>query len=231
MQQSQYGDSPIINEKITTTVLSPIRTGDQFFMTAEAKIGAMLNAFAEPQLFITLTFSEWWPDYICILADTGNRDPTPSNRPWEAITYYYRRLQNLKDKFLRKEHLSGFGWLREWVERHEFQQRGAIHTHSLYWISESIEDMISREFIRADVPDETVEPELFELVQRHQIYRCSLQLYCRHLRDTDIKCTKGFPADLSQTTFQRPGDLRYTYKRLTDRDRWVVPYLPRLPLL
>ena len=91
--------------------------------------------------------------------------------------------------------------------------------------------MISREFIRADVPDETVEPELFELVQRHQLHRCSPQLCRRHLRDTDIKCTKGFPADLSQTTFQRPGDLRYTYKRLTDGDRWVVPYSPRLLLL
>jgi hypothetical protein len=231
LQQSQYGDGPIINEMITTTVPSSIRTGDQFFITAEAKIGAMLNAFAEPQLFVTLTFSEWWPDYMRILADTGNRDPTPSNRPWEAITYYYRRLQNLKDKFLRKEHLSGFGRLREWVERHEFQQRGAIHTHSLYWVSESIEAMIGREFIRADVPDETAEPELFELVQRHQIHRCSTQLCRRRLQHTDIKCTKGFPAELSNTTFQRPEDLRYTYKRLRDADRWVVPYSPRLLLL
>lgn len=54
------------------------------------------------------------------MADTSDRNSAPSDRPWEAIMYYYRGIQTLKDKFLRKEHLSGFGRLREGVERHEF---------------------------------------------------------------------------------------------------------------
>jgi hypothetical protein len=91
----------------------------------------MLKVKGMPILFLTVTFSEAWKNYQNILKYQDNRDTIPSNRPWEAINYYYERWLNLKRYFLRKSHLSGYGHLEEMIERHEFQLRGAIHTHSL----------------------------------------------------------------------------------------------------
>ena len=230
LQQSNYSANMILNESITRIVPASIRTGDEFFINAEAKIRAMIRGFGYPHLFITLTFSEGWKSYLQLLRTTGNLDPLPSNRPWEAVQFYYRRYQNLKDKLLRNRKLSGFGAMREFAERHEFQQRGAIHTHSLLWVQKPLSDLISEEFIRADLPDATTEPELHQLVIRHQIHTCSGQL-CRKDCNDAIQCRKGFPADLSSHTHQKAGELRFTYKQLNDADRWVVPYAPRILLI
>jgi hypothetical protein len=220
----------ILNKRITNIIPASICTGDEFFINAEAKIRAMIRGFGYPHLFVTLTFSEGWKSYLQLLRTTGNQDPLPSNRPWEAVQYYYRRYQNLKDKLLRNKRLNGFGALQEFVERHEFQQRGAIHTHSLLWVQRSMEDLISEDFIRADVPDAENEPELHQLVMRHQIHTCSQQL-CRKDCNNALQCRKGFPADLSHQTHQKAGELRFTYKRQNEEDRWVVPYAPRILLI
>ena len=45
IQQSQYGDGPIINEVITTTVLSSIRTGDQFFYNCRGEDRSHVECF------------------------------------------------------------------------------------------------------------------------------------------------------------------------------------------
>ena len=95
------------------------------------------------------------------------------------------------------------------VERHEFQQHGAIHTHSVLWTEKSIEALIAEDFIRADIPDPIREPRLHHLVMQHQIHRCDRNL-CG-LRRYDNCCTKGFPAELSERTYQRPHELRFIY--------------------
>ena len=116
------------------------------------------------------------------------------------------------------------------MERHEFQLRAAIHTHSLLWTEKSIDQLIAEDFIRADIPDPIEEPLLYHLVIQHQIHQCRQDL-CGGNAVDDNRCTKGFPAELSEKTYQRPHELRYTYKRLKEEDRWVVPYSPRLLLL
>lgn len=45
------------------------------------------------------------------------------------------------------------------------------------------------------------------------------------------QCRKGFPAPLSSRTYQEEGNLRCTYKRVSETDQWVVPYNAKLLLL
>ena len=92
LQQSIYGPWSVINEKLTTSIPYFIRTGSSYFIENERKVKAMLGAYGIPSLFITLTFSEQWPAYQKIIASTGSKNTLPSDRPWEAIQYYYKCL-------------------------------------------------------------------------------------------------------------------------------------------
>src|SRR2546430_12892168 len=190
----------------------------------------MIKARENPTLFLTLTFSEAWQHYRLILANQGCQDTLPSNRPWDAVNYYYERWLNLKRHFLRKPQISGYGTLQEMIERHEFQLRAAIHTHSLLWTQRTIDELIAEDYIRADLPDPILEPELHTLVQQNQIHSCANHS-CRLGRRDDEPCRKGFPASLEPRTYHQDGELRYRYKRLKEADRWVVPYCPRILLL
>src|SRR5271168_3082855 len=230
LQQSTYGPWSVINEKLTTTMPHFIQTGDNYFIENERKIKAMLNAYGIPTLFITITFSERWPAYKRILATTGSGNQLPSDRPWDAVQYYYERLYWLKKEFLRKPQYSKFGALKEMVERHEFQQRQAIHSHCLLWTEKSALELLQGGYIRADVPDPDLEPLLYNLVQKFQVHTCVERL-CGGPQAPTGQCRKGFPADLSERVFQKDQDLRYTYKRLSEADRWIVPYNAQLLLL
>ena len=88
IQQSTYGSWSIINEKLTSSIPKFIRTRDAFFIKAKQKIRAMLQTYSLPQLFMTNTFSERWPEYQKILLEMGHSSTLPSNCPWEAIQYY-----------------------------------------------------------------------------------------------------------------------------------------------
>ena len=64
-----YGPWSVLDENLTTTVPSQLRTGPTYFAQAEARINAMLGAYGIPQLFLTVTFSERWP---CLLQHSPN---------------------------------------------------------------------------------------------------------------------------------------------------------------
>jgi hypothetical protein len=98
LQQSMFGNWNIINEKIASTIPAFIRTGDSYFRNAESNIAAMVKAIGLRQLFITLTFSERWPqflkriqrshEFLCsFMSDPSSQRPIPTNFPWEAVEY------------------------------------------------------------------------------------------------------------------------------------------------
>ena len=82
----------------------------------------MLGPFRIPTLFVTLTFFEKWPFYQKHLARARNCYILPSNRPWDAVQYYFERLHLLRKEFLQKPAYLQFGRLLEMVAQHEFQQ-------------------------------------------------------------------------------------------------------------
>jgi hypothetical protein len=100
------------------------------------------------------------------------------------------------------------------------------------WTQKSIPEMIAEGFIRADLPDPILEPELHQLVIAHQIHTCQRHLCGRHPNDPDIPaCRKGFPYPLVEQTQQIEGELRYQYRRTKEEDRYVVLYSPLLLLI
>jgi Helitron helicase-like domain at N-terminus len=245
LRRSLFGNWNIIDEKIGSTLPAFIRTGDTFFANAESNINAMNKAFGKPKLFVTLTFSERWEqfqriiqraqDVLSALSGVSSSDgpPLPSDFPWEAIQYYYERIYHFRRFFLCNRNASGFGKLQESVTRHEFQLRQAIHTHMLLWVEVTIEEMIERKFVRADLPDPQQEPELYQAVMAHQIHTCREHICGKPPGHADVNhpCRKGFPQPLSPVTHCRKGDKRYLYARFKAADQNVVPYSPAVLLV
>ena len=79
LQQSMFGSWNIINERITSTIPSFIRTGETFFHTVQLNINAMLKAFILPTIFATITFFERWPQFQEILHRISGIDSVPTN--------------------------------------------------------------------------------------------------------------------------------------------------------
>ena len=61
IQKSVYTDKHIINESITITLPTFIRTGNTYFHEKELHINTMISEYGLPSLFITLTMTEnYW---------------------------------------------------------------------------------------------------------------------------------------------------------------------------
>jgi PIF1-like helicase/Helitron helicase-like domain at N-terminus len=226
LQQSMFGTWNVVNEQITSTISAFIRTGDTYFRAGESNINAMLKSFGLPQMFITMTFSERWPELQNIMTAISGARTLCTDHPWECVEFYYERMHQIWTNLFRKPGVSGFGVLRESAIRHEFQLRQAIHSHMLMWTSKSIQQMIAENFIRADLPDPILEPELHRLVVIHQMHVCRPDLCGRSMTDPDTPpCRKGFPHPLEEQTMQVDGELRYRYRRTKQEDRYVVLYV------
>ncbi len=86
------------------------------------------------------------------------------------------------------------------------------------WYEKPVAQLIEECFVRADVPDPNVEPLLHKLVKKFQIHSCKESL-CGGPQAPTGQCRKGFPAPLSSKTYQQEGNLRYTYKRVSEADQ------------
>ncbi|GBC21999.2 DNA helicase PIF1, ATP-dependent [Rhizophagus irregularis DAOM 181602=DAOM 197198] len=218
-----YTGRPIIDETKTTTVPSYIRTGDSYFRQKEYHINTMVQGFGLPQIFYTVTMAEnHWTHLHKILSKTDNKDTLPSNRPFHTYLHYHHRLSSIHQYLWKNPNLTDWGnWLHHF-ERDEFQNRGAIHTHGIAYLSKSIPELIDSNVIRADMPDPDLEPELYELVKKHQIHTCNS--HCGGPALPGSRCKKGFPQPYSNTTYEDPNSLRYIYRRTKEEDLYVVPY-------
>jgi hypothetical protein len=220
---SIYTGRPIINEKNTTTIPSYIRTGDSYFRQKEHHINTMVQGFGLPQIFYTMTMAEnHWKHLNNILLKTDNKDPLPSNRPFYTYLHYHHRLVSMHQYLWKNPNLTNWGdWLHHF-ERDEFQNRGAIHTHGIAYLSKSISELINSNVIRADMPDPNSEPELYELVKKHQVHTCDTR--CGGPAPSGLCCKKGFSQPYSDTTHEDPNSLRYIYHRTKEEDLYIVPY-------
>lgn len=224
LQQSLYTNQTIVSKALTTSIPSFIHTGDTYFHRKEMHFNTMIQTFGLPTLFLTLTFSECWQQFIHILEKSDNGDTIPPNRPLHVTMYWYKRLDYLKKYILNNVKLNHLGKIKHFVERHEFQLRGAFHLHVAYWGSVSILDLIEMNYIRADMPNPILEPELWQAVTKHQIHIC-IPRYCGGPVQHG-QCKKGFLAPLSNSTHNNNLNMRFTYQRSKPDDQYIVPYIP-----
>jgi hypothetical protein len=223
IEQSSYTRGYKYNEEKTIPLPTFIRTGDTYFQKKTMHLNSMIAGLQLPTLFITLSMAEAsWKDLHDILSRTDNYDTIPTNRPLHTTLHFIHRLQSLKKLVWKDPEVSEWGTYHHFFERVEFQNRGAAHTHGVYWTSKSIEEMINNNTIRSDVPDPNLEPELYHLVMTYQIHTCNAK--CGGPAPSGERCKKGFPRPYSPCTYYDNNSFRYTYRCINHFDRWVVPY-------
>ena len=231
LQQSNYSNTRRINEDLTIPIPTFIRTGDSYFHEKELHLNSMLQKFALPTLFITLSMAESrWTELHDILLQTDNNDTIPTNRPLHCALHFIHRFRSLKKEVWKNDKVSGWGTITDFFDRIEFQNRGAAHTHGCYWTTKSIEYMIQNDVIRSDLPDPEQEPELYQKVLTYQIHRCD-PFKCGGPAPPGEQCKKGFPRQFSDTTHVDQNSCRYIYKCTKPLDQWVVPYHPETLLI
>jgi hypothetical protein len=224
--QSIYNGKKKIDETKTITLPSFIRTGDSYFHEKLLHVNAMTNEFGLPTLFVTLTMAESkWTHLKEILEATDNGDPLPTNRPLHSTLYFVHLKQEIKHSIWSKQENCRWGELNHFFERVEFQNRGAAHIHTCLWVSAQINEMITCNVIRADLPDPELEPELYSYVKQHQIHTCSYGK-CGGPALPGQRCKKNFPRPFSLETYYKQDELRYVYRCVKPEDQWVVPYHP-----
>ena len=168
---SIYNNKLIINENITTTLSSYIRTGNTYFKEKEYQVQTIVDAFQLSQIFYTTTINEnGWEHFKTILSLTDNRDTNPTNRLLYSYLHYHYRLESIRNKLWKNPKLSRWSkWIHYW-KKDEFQTCDAIHTYRVAWLEKSIKELINLNIIRVNISDSKLEPELYELIIKYQIY-------------------------------------------------------------
>ena len=105
-----------------------------------------------------------------------------------------------------------------------------LSIHTAYCGQSNQDALLATDFIRADLPNENTEAQLYALVKKHQIHDCSPE-YCGGPMPDRGPCCKEFLAPLEDITHVVPGELRYWYGRKTEANRFVVLYNLRLLLV
>ena len=121
---------------------------------------AMSRELGNPNFFITLTFNDDWPELQTYIknntdsntASTPNNDSDNTTPPVDytvaSIVAYMRRFALYRTKILQNKR-GPFGKVTSFWWRHEFQKRGAIHTHMVIWCDS---ETIPTNCIRAQLP-------------------------------------------------------------------------------
>ncbi|KAB2624893.1 hypothetical protein D8674_016553 [Pyrus ussuriensis x Pyrus communis] len=178
----------------------------------------LIQRFGKPDLFITMTFNPSWEEIKSELL----AGQTPQDRP-DLLTRVFRaKLEQLKEDIIEKGVL---GSVVAYAYVIEFQKRGLPHVHMLVVLDEN--DKINNpdeydRIVRAEIPNEDVEPQLYNVVLKHMIHGpCgihNLQSPCMKNGSCKRKRGNRLPVSLN-----RQGNI------MVDNS-WVIPYNPWLLL-
>ena len=146
-----------------------------------------------------------------------------------SLIAYTRRWELYKAHVLNKPD-EPFGKVTAYWWRHEFQKRGAIHTHMALWCDPTT---VPPNCIRAQLPrGKCDDPVLNEFLQfAHDKYMDQLHRYCRSDRcfsgpkGKTLKCCKyGFPFNLNDHQHLDNDGIRFLYPRTADKDRYTIEH-------
>ncbi|KAB2620482.1 hypothetical protein D8674_043012 [Pyrus ussuriensis x Pyrus communis] len=178
----------------------------------------LVQKFGKPDLFITMTCNPTWEEIKSELLD----GQTPQDRP-DLLTRVFRaKLEQLKEEIIEKGVL---GSVVAYAYVIEFQKRGIPHVHMVVVLNEN--DKINNpdeydQIVRAEIPNEDVEPQLYNVVLKHMIHGpCGIhnpQSPCMKNESCKRKRGNRLPVSLN-----RQGNI------MVDNS-WVIPYNPWLLL-
>ena len=199
-----------------STILRSIRGTKQFWLAKRNEVNCMIRDFGPPTLFLTFSCAEYdsaditeylklvnglSPDSDPNIAQLCTEDPVCVSRQFSSKFHAFFKTVIIKGEILGK--------VTNYYFKKEYQTRGAPHYHVLLWIEgapvigiDPSENVLSwiQDRITCHIPDPETNPELYHLVTRYQMHKCSG--YC--LRSRKVKGVKGKNVFIKQCKFNFP---------------------------
>ncbi|KAB2602049.1 hypothetical protein D8674_003054 [Pyrus ussuriensis x Pyrus communis] len=187
----------------------------------------LVQRFGKPDLFITMTCNPSWEEIKSELL----AGQTPQDRPNLLTRVFRAKLEQLKEDIIEKGVL---GSVVAYAYVIEFQKRGLPHVHMLVVLDEN--DKINNpdeydRIVRAEIPNEDVEPQLYNVVLKHMIHGpCGIHNPLSPCMKNG-SCKRKFPNHLHQSPRgnRLPVSLNRQGNIMVDNS-WVIPYNPWLLL-
>eukprot|EP00116_Pleurobrachia_bachei_P000239 sb/3460501/ len=206
----------VIKRRISAS-LRDVPGTKQYWASVKSKLRAQTEKHGPPTFFVTFSPAEYdWPELIGMLRDLNKDLPGVDSmsdsellnkEPALTAQFIHTKFQALLEFIKTAEPL---GKVKSHFVRYEYQGRGTVHFHCLFWIKdapvigESTEEEVStfiQERITCRLPDKTLEPTLHRIVKKYQLHSC--RKYClrsvkalgkgRKRRRFTMACRFGFP--------------------------------------
>ncbi|CAN6701616.1 unnamed protein product [Malus baccata var. baccata] len=184
----------------------------------------LVQRFGKPDLFITMTCNPSWEEIKSELL----AGQTPQDRPDLLTRVFCAKLEQLKEDIIEKGVL---GSVVAYAYVIEFQKRGLPHVHMLVVLDEN--DKINNPYeydriVRAEILNEGVEPQLYNVVLKHMIHGLYKRKYSKPFALVTVQGNDSYPI------YQRRGNrLPVSLDRqgnIMVDNSWVIPYNPWLLL-
>ncbi|XP_056846795.1 uncharacterized protein LOC130497734 [Raphanus sativus] len=180
---------------------------------------AICRWYGNPHLFITVTANPNWVELKNHLTAYGG--DSPNSRPDLECRLFKLKLDEMMAEFKNGVY---FPKPAAVVYTIEFQKRGLPHAHILLWlkgVKKEVTAAMIDEYISAEFPDRELDPEGFDLVERHMIHGPCGRLRPRSPCMDKGECTKSFPKPFSDhTRIDKSGFV--VYRRRGDSGSFVV---------
>ena len=231
--------------------MSQVRGCAGYFKNQLINLLSYIRNLGNPHLFCTFSPDEQsYPELYSFLSDISFDEACEQlhdgngftekiyKDPLNVVIHVERRFNALM-KFTINGPLLPFGSkVVDYFIRREFQQRGSVHYHVLFWLEDfpdlndaaAVVQFIDK-VISTELPDEQLDPELYELVKRYQTH-VHYNKYC--LNNRRNKCRFKFPFPPCSATHlvpsgvshaDLPTSLFYRTKRSTNA-RFINSYNP-----
>lgn len=153
-----------VNDIGRMTILPATYTGSPRHMHEYAQDAmSYVRHYGRPDLFITFTCNPQWIE----IRNNLQAGQSPSDRHDITARVFKQKLKSLMD-FIVKEHV--FGDTQCWMYSVEWQKRGLPDAHILIWLIHKIAPDEIDNVISAEIPDQAIDPQLFEVVTNNMIH-------------------------------------------------------------
>ncbi|XP_062000159.1 uncharacterized protein LOC133717461 [Rosa rugosa] len=179
---------------------------------------AICRKYGNPDLFITFTCNVKWLEIRRYFANKPMYKV--EDRP-DIISRIFKI--KLQDMITYIKSGKPFGEIEADVHTIEFQKRGLPHAHMLFWLKKNYKCYTAVDIdsiISAELPDKTVNSELFEIVSQFMIHGPCGQLNSKSPCMKDGKCSKFFPKPYNTNTIFET-NTPSIYRRRNDHTKFV----------
>ncbi|XP_024171525.1 uncharacterized protein LOC112177466 [Rosa chinensis] len=159
---------------------------------------ALVQKYSRPDLFIIMTCN---PNREEVRSELLLRQ-TPQDHPDLVTRVFDAKFEQLKENIINKG-LLGKVVAPAFVV--EFQKWGLSHVHMLIMLEENDKLNNPDEYdriVRAEIPYEDEEPQLYDAVCTHMIHGLCGTLYSRQSCMKNGSCNKGYPKPFANFTMQ-----------------------------